>query len=309
MRAKAIVAAMVMLAVTLGLTFAYNSTYAGAKRMATLTHIKGEVKVKAPDSAEWAAATDRMVVNEGDEVKTAAGSSAIIKMDDGSMVKIGPLAKMKMESMGKDGRHNKTDIGVSIGKSWQRVNKLSADSSFKVKTPTAVAGVRGTFFSSEVEQSTDSTFDCFDGAIDVASADDPNNTVPVTAGYRTQVTQDGNLNQPSQIPQDQMQAGQQGFSSSEAAMATYDLQISVSPQVVKPGENATVSLQVFKNGQPLRQEVTVNLTLSGGATFTDNGENTKEVTTSDQGSATLEVTSSSNETVTVSAELKIKVQQ
>ncbi len=309
MKAKAIVAVMVMMVLGIGLTLVYNITDAGAKRMATLTHIKGTVKVKAPDSAEWAAATDRMVVNEGDEIKTSAGSSAIIKMDDGSMVKIGPLAKMKIEALGKSGRNNKTDIGVSIGKSWQRVNKLSSDSSFNVKTPTAVAGVRGTFFSSEVEQSSDSTFDCFDGAVDVGSINDPSNTVPLTAGYRTQVAPGSNPSQPSAIPQDELQNGQEGFSNSEAAMATYDLQISVSPQVVKPGENATVSLQVFKDGQPMRQEVAVKLTLSGGATFTDTGENTKEVNTDDQGAATLEVTSSSNETVTVSAELRIKVQQ
>jgi len=79
--------------IAVGLVFLYSSSFAGKTRVATLNNVKGTVSVKKAGSAEWVPGSDRMEVKEGDELKTEGGSSAIIKMDDGSMVKIGPLAK------------------------------------------------------------------------------------------------------------------------------------------------------------------------------------------------------------------------
>ena len=305
MKSKALIAAVVAVAFAACLSLVYNGTDAAGKRMATLTNVKGTVLVKAGGSSEWVQASDRMVINEGDEIKTRGGSSAILKMDDGSMMKVGPLASMKVEQLSKDGRNNRTEMGVEIGKTWNRVNRLTSDSKFNVKTPTAVAGVRGTYFSSEVEKTTDSTFDVFDGQIEVSSSSDPSSAVVVGENQRTQVAPGQTPSAPSDIPSNELDSD--GFSNAEAALATYDLQLSVSPQVVTPGEKATVSVQVFKNGQPDRKQYTMKLTLSGSATFVDSGSSELEVTTDDQGAATVEITSTEKETVTVSAELKIKV--
>jgi len=307
MRVKALVSLLVAVAFTAGLVLFYSGTNAVNERKATLVNIKGTVKVKAAGSAAWAEASERMSLFTGDEIRTEGKSSAIIKLDDGSMLKIGPLALMKIDQLTKTQKDNVTAMGVSVGKTWNRVNRLTSDATFNVKTPTAVAGVRGTYFSSDVAESSDSTFDVFEGSVGVYGTSDPDATVVAGAGQRTSVAPGQAAAQPAAIPQEQLDEGKGGFSDAEAAMATYDLQIGISPQVVEPGKNATVSVQVFKNGQPLRQEVTVKLSLSGQAKFVDSGSQSMEVTTDGQGSAKADITSEAKETVTVAAELRIKV--
>lgn len=307
MKMKAVLSIVVALALSAGMAMLFNSTTAEGARTATLTNLKGTVLVMKSGTTAWIAGTDRMALGEGDQIRTEGRSSAIVKMDDGSMMKVGPLAMMKVEALGRSGRDNKTNMGVEVGKTWNRVNRLSGDAKFDVSTPTAVAGVRGTYFSSEVEETTDSNFDVFDGAVEVSSASDPSQTVLVGANQRTSVDKGQNPNTPSAIPTEELESSKGGFSDAEATMAAYDMQIAVSPQTLQPGETATVSVQVFKNGQPNNQVATVKLTLSGSAKFVDSGSSEIELTTSESGSVTTTITSSEKETVTVSAELRIKV--
>jgi len=262
--------------------------------------------VKKAGTTTWTAAADRTELKENDELKTDAGSSAIIKMDDGSMAKIGPLAKMKMEQLSKSGKDNNTSLDVSIGKSWNRVNKIG-DSSFNVKTPTAVAGVRGTFFSAEVDKSSAATFDVFAGSVQVAGKSAPDAGVLVGEHNRTTVAQNGKPSKPTKIPADQEKAGSSGFSKNEYTSAQFDMQISVSPQVVEAGKTSTVSVQIYKDGQPFRSEQTVKLSLSGSAVFSKTGTSEIEAKTNNSGAVSLEITSPTKETVTVSAKLVLKL--
>ncbi len=297
------------IAVAAGLVMIYSSSFAGKARVATLSNVKGTVTIKSAGAADWIPAVDRMEVKEEDELKTEAGSSAIIKMDDGSMIKLGPLAKMKMAKLGQTNNNNNTSIDVSIGKSWNRVRKLTADSDFSVKTPTAVAGVRGTFFSAEVEKTDNSTFGVYDGSISVSGLVDPNTSVTVDAHNQTSVAPNARPSAPSRMSSSDEQNGRAGFSDEEYAAATFDLQIGINPQVVDAGKTATLSLQVFKNGQPFRQEVKVNLSLSGAATFVSTGTNEIEASTDSNGALSLEITSPEKGAVTATAQMQIKIEK
>ncbi|HOO55466.1 MAG TPA: FecR family protein [bacterium] len=296
------------LIVTFGLVFIYSTSFATKERVATLINVKGNVKVRSDDQPSWTPATEKMELRQGDQVRTEGGSSAIIRMDDGgTMVKIGPLAMMKVDSLTQKGRDSNTSLDVSVGKAWSRVRKLSGDSNFDIKTPTAVAGVRGTFFSSEVDEA--STFDVFNGSVAVSSASNPEDQILVGEKQRTTVESGKNPSEPVAIPEDEYNSGSNGFSDEEFTTSTFDLQISISPQVVEPGQNATVNLQVFKNGQPYQEVIKINLALSGNAIFVDSGSSETEIETDSQGSASLEITSPEKETVTVSAQLLIKVRK
>lgn len=306
MRNKTLTMAALTLAAAFALIFIYSSSFAVKQRVATLTNVKGTVMVKS-GKAQWAPAADRMELKEGDQLRTEGGSSTIIRMDDGSMVKLGPLAAMTVSNLKAAGKNNQTSLDVETGKTWSRVRKLSGESDFSVSTPTAIAGVRGTYFSAEVEQTSASTIDVFDGSVAVSSVNNPDQAVVVGASQRTTVAPDQSPTAPAGIPADEETAGRSGFSNEEFTAATFDLQISVNPQVVEPGQNATVTLQVYKNGQPYRAEAKVALTLSGSAVFTGTGTSELEATTDSNGSLSLEITSSEKETVTVSAQLTIKV--
>lgn len=309
MKVKSIITGVIAVLTAAGMLFVYSNSFAVKARVASLSNVKGKVTVKKAGTSEWVAAADRMELREGDELKTEAGSSAIIRMDDGTMTKVGPLARMSMDQLSSVGNNNATSLNVSVGKSWNRVNKLTKDTAFNVKTPTAVAGVRGTFFSAEVEKTNDSTFDVYDGSVQVSGASDPSSSVTVGAHNRTTVASNGSPTQPSAIPANEEQSGRDGFSVQEYTSAKYDLQISISPQVVEAGKNAVVSVQVYQNGQPYRKALKVNLTLSGAATFVSTGTKEIEATTDDNGALTLDITSPDKETVTVSAQLIIKIEK
>ena len=197
---------------------------------------------------------------------------------------------------------------MQSGKTWARVRKLNDESKFHVKTPTAVAGVRGTFFSSEAQESS-SAFDVFDGEVEVSSASDPSQTVSVKANQRTTVGANKAPAAPSAIPASDAAAGRGGFNEQEYTSATFEIQISVNPQVVQPGEKSTVSIQVFKNGAPYSQEVNLRLTLGGSALFADSGSNTIDVATNSKGAATLQITDSVEESITVDATMTVKIKK
>ncbi|HOX27520.1 MAG TPA: FecR family protein [bacterium] len=309
MKIKTALSVFAAIVISAGLILIYSNGFAEKGRVAVLSNVKGTVTLKAAGSTQWTAATDRMEISEGDELRTEGGSSAIIRMDDGSMIKLGPLANMKVSGLKTAGRDNNTMFDISKGKSWNRVRKLTDKSVFKVATPTAVAGVRGTFFSTDVAQSTSSTIDVFDGQVAVSSASNPNASVNVGAHYRTTVDPGQSPASPSQIPSSEEQAGRNGFSQEEFAAAAFDIQISVSPQVVEPGKTAVVNVQTYMNGQPYRKELKISLSLSGSATFVSTGTNEIEATTDNQGALKLEITSPEKETVTVSAQLHIKVRK
>jgi hypothetical protein len=309
MKAKSIITGAVAVLIAVGMVFIYSSSFAGKTRVASLTNVKGSVMVKKAGSTAWVAGTDRMEIKESDELKTEAGSSAIIKMDDGSMVKLGPLAKMKMDQLTASGNDNKTSLDISIGKSWNRASRLTKDAAFNVKTPTAVAGVRGTFFASEVDKTSDSTFDVYDGSVKVSAASDPNAAVTVEAHNRTTVAANGKPTAPTRMPSADEKSGRASFTEEEYTSASFDLQIGVNPQVVDAGKTAMLSVQVYKNGQPFHKEIKVGLGLSGAATFVSTGTNDIEATTDSNGALTLEITSPEKETVTVSAQMMIKVEK
>jgi hypothetical protein len=306
MRAKTITAAAITIAVAIAMVFIYTNSFAVKQRVASLANVKGTVTVKKAGTTQWIPAADRMELAEGDQLRSEGGSAAILKMDDGSMVKLGPLATMTVKSLSSVGKGNKTSLDVSVGKTWSRVRKLSGDSDFNVSTPTAVAGVRGTYFSAEVEQTSSSTFDVFDGSVAVSSASNPDQSVMVASSQRTTVAPNQKPSAPTKIPASEENAGRKGFSDEEFTAATFDLQISVNPQVVEPGQNATVTLQVYRNGQPYRAEAKIKLSLTGAAVFTGTGTSEIETTTDDNGVLALEITSPEKETVTVSAQLTVK---
>jgi len=188
------------------------------------------------------------------------------------------------------------------------VQRLTGDSTFKVKTPTAVAGVRGTYFSSEVETAA-SRFDVFDGTVEVASTYDPTKKVVVKEHNTTTVGTGKAPTLPAAIPAEDENKRKEGFSDEEFARAVFDIQVSVTPQVVTPGGKATVSVQVYKNGVPHRAKVNLQLRLSGSAKFVSNNAAEIETATNENGAVTLEITNAVEESVSVTAKLRVTVKK
>ncbi len=92
--------------------------------------------------------TEGMLINAKDIIKTDKTGSASIELPDGSVANIGPSSRLKMTSfVDKFNKQKKAiQLDLIIGAGKFKVNKLKGGETFLVKTPTAVAGVRGTEF-------------------------------------------------------------------------------------------------------------------------------------------------------------------
>lgn len=122
----------------------------------TLKNPGKEVFVKNR-AGEWVPAQDGMVILPGDEVKTATGSSVEVILDGGQVghitVREGSVFKILEASTNSATGDKKTLLDLAVGKILVKAEALKGNSKFEVKTPTAIAGVRGTLFEVEVDGS------------------------------------------------------------------------------------------------------------------------------------------------------------
>lgn len=106
------------------------------------------------------------VLNQNDVIETGTMSSCDIKIGD-SMIRIKENSKAILaQLLRKDGIEN-TTLGLDVGKMICKPKKLLKNESFLVKTPTAVAGVRGTNFSVEADTQKTTRIKVFDGKVAV----------------------------------------------------------------------------------------------------------------------------------------------
>ena len=82
----------------------------------------------------------------GETVVTAASSQAKIRLKNGSMVQVLPSSKVIFNQVKFDGGNDRYAFGVIQGGMNSQVSRLGTKDYYKVYTPTAVAGVRGTEF-------------------------------------------------------------------------------------------------------------------------------------------------------------------
>ncbi len=121
-----------------------------AAEPAMLVQMSGTVTVRAKDAQNDQAAELNQKIPEGAIVKTAANSSASIRLEDGSIIDIKEGSEM-MISPNSRKKAKKNSIILLFGTIWSKITKnFSGEEDFTVYTPNGVAGVRGTEFSTTV---------------------------------------------------------------------------------------------------------------------------------------------------------------
>lgn len=127
---------------------------------AIISFIIGDVK---KNSAE-AAIGD--VIKESDVIATGANSFCDIRIGD-SVIRIKALSSVTISTLFKNGDIENTALGLNTGKILCKPKKLLKSESFIVKTPTAVAGVRGTQFTVETDKKQTTRIKVFSGEVKV----------------------------------------------------------------------------------------------------------------------------------------------
>ncbi|MFA6450514.1 MAG: FecR family protein, partial [bacterium] len=151
---RIIIAAVILLA---GFAFVFEAKIHAIPVTATLSEVSGDVQVMTP-GASWKAAKEGMALPAGTAIKTGSKSSAVVKWSSANFVKLTPFTNFTIKNIDIDPRTKKvtSDLDMFSGKVKFRAEKLAnPDSEFKVTTPTAVAGVRGT--TGDIANSSDNT--------------------------------------------------------------------------------------------------------------------------------------------------------
>jgi hypothetical protein len=115
---------------------------------AIFTQVRGNVQVLVPHHTKPKKAQKDLVVTQGDRIVTQEDSSAVLRLFDGSELKIDSKTEFVLSEMQKPSDVDKNfKFSLFIGKLAAVVKKLtSASSSFEIEAGGVVCGVRGTQF-------------------------------------------------------------------------------------------------------------------------------------------------------------------
>lgn len=174
--------------------------------------VKGDIKIEAPGKGVTRARVG-MKVFEGNKIVAGKDSRAKIVMSDKNVLNISPDSQIIIEKYEYDASKNNKNVTLNVlyGKVRSTVNqKYDGDKNkFQVKTPTAVAGVRGTDFLSQYNRETKAAqFVTFEGQVQVGQIDmngSITNAVTVNAGQLTTATNGAPPSAPAPVPQNMMQ--------------------------------------------------------------------------------------------------------
>lgn len=150
---------------------ARNICAATVKGAAAVASITGQVDIRQGRS-QWAAARKDDILNPGDSVRTGAASKARLVLDDGTLLMVGELSVFLFKDVSTDFSKSSSSSQFSLESGAVRAvveKKLASGSDFTIETPTAVAGVRGTDFEVELDDTQTTSVTVFDGQVEVGS--------------------------------------------------------------------------------------------------------------------------------------------
>ncbi|MBN3039362.1 MAG: FecR domain-containing protein [Candidatus Omnitrophica bacterium] len=115
---------------------------------ATINRVVGDVEYYSKDTNLWQEATADIQLNEGDQIRTGIGAKAELLLQDGSFIRLKENSSLAIIRARKQTDNDATlyNLDLRVGEIMLELQELSKGSEFKVKTPTAVAAVRGTTY-------------------------------------------------------------------------------------------------------------------------------------------------------------------
>lgn len=121
------------------------SSVSAATLTATITEIAGKVEYKLPGK-DWQPAQQGDTLVAGSFISTGFKSTAILKTEAATLT-VKPVTRLSIEELVKSEGTSKTQMFLMTGRVKAEVTPKSGETaSFKVKSPTATASVRGTGF-------------------------------------------------------------------------------------------------------------------------------------------------------------------
>ena len=112
----------------------------------TLTEMTGKVMVKVHPSMEWTEAKVGQIIHKKDFVKTDTDGKTMLEFPNKTSVTLKPKTEISVDELIWDNTTRKVNLNMTSGELKTVLNKVDTPSEFKIKTPTAICGARGTVF-------------------------------------------------------------------------------------------------------------------------------------------------------------------
>ncbi|OGX22814.1 MAG: hypothetical protein A2Y03_03860 [Omnitrophica WOR_2 bacterium GWF2_38_59] len=128
-----------------------------------ITKFSGDVRITKEGTTTPRVSQLNDVLNEGDIIETGVDGMIEIKFDNGNAINMKPNSRLVINRLIVDSTNGEFEnsFELSMGKVRATVENLKGDSSFQIKTPVAICGVRGTIMF--VETTTEDTKTFFEG--------------------------------------------------------------------------------------------------------------------------------------------------
>ena len=181
----------------------------GAEAIGTITKVRGNAQLTRVGKVKPMGVKGGMAVFLNDRIKTAAESAVRIKLKDGSILSLGANAQLELDEFefSQDKQERKAFFSVLKGKLRVFANDLLGfkKKSFKIKTPTAVCGVRGTVFLVWVKSGTLTQVVCYQNEVEVANVYQPEDFIVLSPEQSTDVILNQSPSKPVMLSPEQMQ--------------------------------------------------------------------------------------------------------
>ena len=140
--------------------FLFTSTSALAATV--ISSYKGSVQLMRAGAGWKALDTAPFELKDGDHLRTGPASQCVLLFEDGSKVELGAKADFTMDAAGAGGEQVSQNLGTL--KAWVEKAKVRE---FKVRTPSAVAAVRGTEFLVDVRSDGRTAIELYRGLLGI----------------------------------------------------------------------------------------------------------------------------------------------
>ena len=201
---------------------------------AVITEISGAVRVQPRGSKKWHAPVAKEVLNTGDRIETGKTGRAQINFDNGLVMELKPETQLIIMKLTRDpkSRDFENVFESGYGKIIAKLKSVSKKSTFVVKTPHAVCGVRGTIMYLNILPNFTTAF--FEGGSGFMKDTATGVTQIVKEGKTGNVDGAGNFSQSDTTDGDRAGFGSQfgnegegeyGYTSPDGDDVTYDLPV------------------------------------------------------------------------------------
>jgi len=174
--------------------------WAGIAPTASLSVVTGKVQVARANSPVWIPATESMVLYQGDRIRTRRGRAEVV-FANGSRIRLHRKTTLEITEMKPAALTGFSATVTRLWKGWVRaiVRPLTKGSTFKIRSASAVAAVKGTDFT--FDGSAVAVFDEGDAGIHEVLLSDlaEKRSVLIGEGMGAEIRRDGTLTEPHPV--------------------------------------------------------------------------------------------------------------